>query len=59
MDAGKDPRSDKQRDGGDKHADTGESDPKSAEGGVGTGTKTDPAKAPSAPGHQPVDPSKR
>jgi hypothetical protein len=49
MKAGEDPRPDQHpdREGG-PYQDTGKSEPKPAEGGVGTDTKHDPAKAPDA-----------
>jgi hypothetical protein len=46
MKAGEDPRPDQTRSGKDAHADPAPNETRPAEGGVGTGTKTDPVKAP-------------
>lgn len=45
MESGKDPRPDQSNDG-PKYPDTGKSEPHKAPGGVGTGTKNDPAEKP-------------
>jgi hypothetical protein len=49
MEAGKDPRTDQHKGDGGTDIPPQPGTPKPAEGGLGTGTKTDPAKAPNAP----------